>query len=85
MFRAIRGSTVFYPSDAVSCEKAVELAANTKGICFIRTGRPAAPVIYEPTEQFAIGKGKVLNGLICFWKNRKWFDKFLFYVFFRSA
>nr|CDS28549.1 transketolase [Hymenolepis microstoma] len=59
MFRAIRGSTVFYPSDAVSCEKAVELAANTKGICFIRTSRPAAPVIYKPDEHFAIGQGKV--------------------------
>lgn len=30
MFRAIPNSTVFYPSDAVSTEKAVELAANTK-------------------------------------------------------
>uniref|UniRef100_A0A5K3G309 transketolase n=1 Tax=Mesocestoides corti TaxID=53468 RepID=A0A5K3G309_MESCO len=59
MFRAIRGSTVFYPSDAVSCERAVELAANTKGICFIRTGRPATPVIYDANESFAIGKAKV--------------------------
>ncbi|KAB5567639.1 hypothetical protein PHYPO_G00235160 [Pangasianodon hypophthalmus] len=30
MFRAIPTATVFYPSDAVSTEKAVELAANTK-------------------------------------------------------
>lgn len=30
MFRAIPTSTVFYPSDGVSTEKAVELAANTK-------------------------------------------------------
>lgn len=30
MFRAVPNSTVFYPSDAVSTEKAVELAANTK-------------------------------------------------------
>ncbi|KAH9284981.1 Transketolase [Echinococcus granulosus] len=59
MFRAIRGSTVFYPSDAVSCERAVELAANTKGICFIRTGRPAVPVIYDANEDFVIGKGKI--------------------------
>lgn len=59
MFRAIRGSTVFYPSDAVSCDRAVELAANTKGICFIRTGRPATLVIYDANEKFEIGKGKV--------------------------
>ncbi len=65
MFRSIRGSTVFYPSDAVSTERAVELAANTKGICFIRTGRPAAPVIYEANETFAVGKAKVsTSGLI---------------------
>ena len=30
-FRSIPGATVFYPGDAVSCERAVELAANTKG------------------------------------------------------
>lgn len=30
MFRAIPTATVFYPSDGVSTEKAVELAANTK-------------------------------------------------------
>lgn len=30
MFRAVPMSTVFYPSDGVSTEKAVELAANTK-------------------------------------------------------
>lgn len=65
MFRAIRGSIVFYPSDAVSCDKAVELAANTEGICFIRTGRPAAPVIYEPNEHFAIGQGKVRTVFFC--------------------
>jgi transketolase len=59
MFRAIPGAVVFYPSDAVSCERAVELAANTKGICFIRTSRPNTPVIYENTEDFQIGKAKV--------------------------
>ena len=30
MFRAVPTCTVFYPSDAVSTERAVELAANTK-------------------------------------------------------
>ena len=32
MFRSLPGCTVFYPSDAVSTERAVELAANTKGV-----------------------------------------------------
>ena len=64
MFRAIPGSTVFYPSDAVSTERAVELAANTRGICFIRTSRPAASVIYANDEQFSIGKAKVLGSVV---------------------
>ncbi|XP_066285499.1 transketolase-like [Branchiostoma lanceolatum] len=61
MFRAIPGSVVFYPSDAVSCERACELAANTKGICYIRTSRPATPVIYSNDEPFQVGKAKVVR------------------------
>jgi transketolase len=61
MFRAIPGSTVFYPSDAVSCERAVELAANTKGICFIRTNRPVTTTIYEADEPFRVGQAKVVR------------------------
>ena len=59
MFRTLPGSTVFYPSDAVATERACELAANTQGICFIRTSRPNTPVIYANDESFAIGKAKV--------------------------
>lgn len=61
MFRTIPGSTVFYPSDAVSTERAVELAANTKGVCFIRTSRPNTAVIYDNNEPFQIGKAKVVK------------------------
>lgn len=61
MFRTIPGSTVFYPSDAVSCERAVELAANKKGVCFIRTSRPNTAVLYDNNEPFVIGKGKVVK------------------------
>ncbi len=59
MFRTIPGAACFYPSDAVSCERAIELAANYKGITFTRTSRPATPVIYGADEKFEIGKGKV--------------------------
>ena len=59
MFRSIPGSTVFCPSDAVSMERAVELAAVTKGICYIRSSRTIAPVIYCNDELFKIGKAKV--------------------------
>lgn len=61
MFRTIPGSTVFYPSDAVSTERAVELAANTKGVCFIRTSRPNTAVLYENNEPFQVGKAKVVK------------------------
>ena len=61
LFRTIPGSTVFYPSDAVSTERAVELAANTPGVCFIRTSRPNTAVLYENNEKFEIGKAKVVR------------------------
>uniref|UniRef100_A0A671VXE2 Transketolase n=1 Tax=Sparus aurata TaxID=8175 RepID=A0A671VXE2_SPAAU len=60
MFRAIPTATVFYPSDGVSTEKAVELAANTKGLCFIRTSRPENNVIYNCNEDFHVGQAKVV-------------------------
>lgn len=61
LFRTLPGSTVFYPSDAVSTERACELAANTQGICFIRTSRPNTAVIYANDEPFAIGKAKIVK------------------------
>lgn len=54
MFRTIPGSTVFYPADAVATERAVELAANTKGICFIRVNRPNTPVVYSNDQVFEV-------------------------------
>ncbi|XKL61004.1 hypothetical protein PGB90_008061 [Kerria lacca] len=61
IFRAVPGSTVFYPSDAVSTERAVELAANTKGVCFIRTSRPNTAIVYSNDELFTVGKAKLLK------------------------
>jgi len=61
LFRTVAGSTVFYPSDAVSAERAVEIAANTKGVCFIRTSRPNTPVIYENNHVFQVGKSNVVR------------------------
>ena len=61
MMRAIAGSAVLYPSDAVSTEKLVEQMAQTKGICFLRTSRPKTPVIYGNDKKFPIGGAKVLR------------------------
>lgn len=61
MFRAIPGSMVFYPSDAVSTEKLVELASKAKGIKYIRTTRPRTPVLYNKKERFELGGFKILQ------------------------
>jgi transketolase len=61
MMRTIVGSTVFYPSDAVSAEKLVEQMAQTKGVCYLRTSRPKTPVIYNNDEVFPVGGAKVLR------------------------
>ena len=61
MMRAIVGSSVLYPCDAVSTEKLVEQMALTRGICFLRTSRPKTPVLYSNDEKFPIGGAKVLR------------------------
>src|SRR5580658_3992213 len=61
MMRAVVGSTVLYPSDAVSAEKLLEQVALTKGVCFVRTSRPKTPVIYGNDEQFPVGGAKILR------------------------
>lgn len=61
MMRAIAGSVVLYPSDAVCAEKLMDQMASHKGIAFLRTSRPKLPVIYNNDEQFPIGGAKVLR------------------------
>lgn len=61
MMRAVVGSTVLYPCDAVSTEKLVEQMALKRGICFLRTSRPKTPVVYNNEEQFPIGGAKILR------------------------
>jgi len=55
MMRAIPNAVVLYPSDAVSTSRAVELAANFRGIVYIRTSRPETVVVYDNDEHFDIG------------------------------
>jgi len=61
MMRAIVGSTVLYPADAVATEKLLEEMALIKGVCFLRTSRPKTPVIYGNDEKFPVGGAKVLR------------------------
>lgn len=61
MFRTLRESVVLYPSDAVSTEKLVEIAAATHGIFYIRATRSDTPVLYTNAETFTIGGSKTIK------------------------
>jgi transketolase len=61
MMRAVVGSVVLYPADAVAAEKLLEQMATHRGLQFLRTSRPKTPVIYGNDEAFPIGGAKVLR------------------------
>ena len=52
--------TVFYPSDATSAWRAIELAAAIDGPVYVRMSRPKTPILYGPEEKFEAGRAKVL-------------------------
>lgn len=61
-FRAIKDSTVLYPSDAVCTAQLVALMADLdSGIAYLRTTRGNTPVLYGPDETFEIGGSKVIK------------------------
>jgi transketolase len=59
--RAVHGSTVLHPCDGNQTAKLVEKMADTDGIVYLRTLRPATPVVYGPDEQFEIGGSRTLR------------------------
>jgi transketolase len=61
MMRALLGTTVLYPCDAVSTERLLVAAAQTPGIVYIRTSRPKSPVLYANDEPFPVGGSKTLR------------------------
>src|SRR6201988_459844 len=61
MFRAIHGSAVFYPGDAVSTERLVDTMARRPGINYLRTSRPKMPILYSKDEKFPVPGFKVLR------------------------
>jgi len=60
-FRAIHGSTVLYPSDAVQTAKLVRTMADLEGISYLRTTRANTPVLYGEDEEFPVGGSKTLR------------------------
>lgn len=61
LFRSMLGSTVLYPSDAVSTEKLVKEAVKHTGNVYIRTTRKDTSILYNPNENFSIGGSKILR------------------------
>jgi transketolase len=53
---SLAGFVVICPADEVAMVKLVKAAAEYVGPLFIRAGRLKAPVIYEPNQEFIIGK-----------------------------
>lgn len=61
LFRPIPGCAVLYPSDAYSTEGCVESMARHKGMAYLRTTRPATPILYKKDENFPVGGSRVLK------------------------
>jgi transketolase len=60
-FRAVHGTTVFAPSDAVSTERLIEIMLRERGMFYLRATRAACPVLYSSDEKFEIGGAKILR------------------------
>lgn len=61
IFRAVHGSTVLYPSDAISTAQLTQTMARRSGINYLRTSRPKTPILYSKHEQFPVPGFKVLR------------------------
>jgi transketolase len=60
-FRAIPEAVVLYPSDGVATDAAVQLAAQRKGLVYIRTTRGKTAGLYPEDAAFTVGGLKVLR------------------------
>lgn len=61
LFRTIQDCAILYPSDAVSMERAVYLAAENPGNIYIRSTRMDTPVLYNNETSFKIGGSKIVR------------------------
>lgn len=51
------GMTVMQPADEFATRALVKQSADYDGAVYIRTGRPKAPIVYNESTKFEIGKG----------------------------
>ncbi|MEV6400003.1 transketolase [Streptomyces sp. NPDC051907] len=61
MFRALHGSTVYYPCDANQTAYLTAAMADLPDVSYLRTTRGETPVLYGPDEEFPRGGAKVLR------------------------
>ena len=61
IMRTIPNMTIIVPADYHAARKLVRAAAEHVGPVYLRFTRDAVPIIYDPDEEFVIGKGKVLH------------------------
>jgi transketolase len=76
LMTSLPGFTVVVPADEHATRALVNQAAQIVGPVYIRTGRPKAPIVHEPTTPFSLGKGiklregkdvtVIANGLLVF-------------------
>jgi transketolase len=63
IMRSIPNIVVFSPADATETEKVIETVAGFDGPCYVRLCRGGAPVIFNDSYKFEIGKGtKIMEG-----------------------
>lgn len=61
IMRAIPNMHILVPADAQATREAVRIAIETEGPFYIRMGREAMPLIYDETDRFQLGKGKLVR------------------------
>jgi len=61
LFTPIPGCVVLYPCDAPSAEACVETMARHNGMAYLRTTRPATPVLYKKGDKFPMGGSKLIK------------------------
>lgn len=61
LMRTIPGMTVINPSDGVSAAELIRQAVAYDGPCYIRLGRAAVPIFYQPDDYIKLGRGNWLR------------------------
>ncbi len=61
IMRALPNMTVIVPADATETQQVIHQIANLDGPVYVRLSRAGAPVLFDETYQFQVGKAKVLQ------------------------